>query len=190
MSEKALRFNSGKIELTQGTTELLAAAAVVFMKNSKKYGGKYPDSNWRKGAPYSELLNCLKRHLAQFESGVDIDKDSGLPHLFLMVANLQMLLFNTLHHPENDDRDTRFPIDFSEFTKYLKAKEEDLDDMAKEWSIAEETVEETIARLNAHPVVSNLPAQTTNNLPHDWDQDEADLQMKEAYTRMGCIDLY
>jgi hypothetical protein len=122
--KKAQRFNRGKLELTQSSQELVAAAAVVFMKNSKKYNGKYDDMNWKVGTTYTELINCLRRHLAQFETGVDIDKESGLPHIFLVAANIQMLLHNYLHFPENDDRDKRFPIDFSEFTKYLKSEEE------------------------------------------------------------------
>lgn len=118
--EKALRYNKGKLELSQCAAETIAAIATVFQKNSERFGGKYPDGNWKKGAPYSELIGCLERHLAQFKTGVDIDEESGLPHLFLAAANIQMLIFTMMNHPEFDDRDKRFPINFKKFTKYLK----------------------------------------------------------------------
>jgi len=99
-----LRFNKGKIDLDQCPTSIIAAVALGFMKNSTKYGGKYPDNNWRRGMDHSTPYNCMLRHLMQYKDGEDLDVDSGLPHLYHAACNLAMLIEYMETFPEGDDR--------------------------------------------------------------------------------------
>lgn len=118
--ENALRFNKNKIELTQCPVSAIAAISTVLMKNSKAYGGKYPDKNWAKGAPSTEYINCALRHLFQYSTGIDLDEEDGLPHLWKALTNLAMATEISLTRPEKDDRFKESPIDFKEFSKFLK----------------------------------------------------------------------
>jgi len=46
------------------------------------YGaGKYDDRNWEKGIAFNRIYAAIRRHLALFWSGEDLDEESGLPHL-------------------------------------------------------------------------------------------------------------
>lgn len=119
----ALRFNTGKIDLSYCVPETMAAISIVFMRNSQNYGGKYPDNNWRECAPMSQYMSSLGRHKAYLESGQEIDEETGLPHLWLMAANLQMAIYMMIHHPEKNDIKPSSGIDFSIFTKHLRSKE-------------------------------------------------------------------
>jgi hypothetical protein len=42
---------------------------------------KYAAHNWRKGIPYSELLDATLRHIYAYLDGEDNDPESGHPHL-------------------------------------------------------------------------------------------------------------
>ena len=42
---------------------------------------KYSPNNWRKGYAWSLSLDALYRHIVAFETGEDIDPESGLHHL-------------------------------------------------------------------------------------------------------------
>jgi hypothetical protein len=101
---EGLRFNDGKIELTQCPEAAIYAIASVLMANSEKHGGKYPDQNWRKGMDWSKVINCALRHLYKFNGGEDLDSESGKPHLWHALCNLAMLAEYQFTHPEKDDR--------------------------------------------------------------------------------------
>lgn len=56
---------------------------------------KYPDEagapNWSRGMPWSWFYDALRRHIAAFWSGEDVNEESGLPHLAharWMISNL------------------------------------------------------------------------------------------------------
>lgn len=74
--------------------------ARVFTFGSRKYG----EFNWQKGFKWTRLIGSMKRHIAAFEYGVDIDEESGLYHLAHAGANLMMLLEHYRIHPDLDDR--------------------------------------------------------------------------------------
>jgi len=121
--EQALRFNQNKIEIAQQPLNALAAFATVCMKNSAKYGGKYPNENWRKGAPQSQYLNCMLRHLFQHMSGEVIDPTDGLPHLWKVLWNAAVAVEDSIVHPENNDLSQHHPVDFEFFMKYINSAE-------------------------------------------------------------------
>jgi len=110
-----LRFNNGKIDLTQCPETIIYAIAATFMKNSDKHGGKYPNFNWRRGMDHSKPMACLMRHMMSYQAGEDLDPESGLPHLWHAACNLAMLIEFQYSCPQLDDR---FKTDV--LTKLLK----------------------------------------------------------------------
>ena len=82
--ERALRYNSGKppmhfipLDMLQGLARVLEDGAVKYLKD-----------NWRKGAPASEQIDSLLRHLCKLQSGEMCDQESGLPHVDHMLFNV------------------------------------------------------------------------------------------------------
>lgn len=71
---------------------------------------KYPDDagapNWSRGMPWSWLYDALRRHIAAFWAGEDINPESGLPHL----AHARWMISNLIEYLEyglgTDDRPT------------------------------------------------------------------------------------
>lgn len=107
----ALRFNTGKPELGYIFTfpRALAAFAKVCMYGASKYRAY----NYLRGAPLSQYVNCMSRHLAAWMSGEDIDtgnpddpndNGSGQPHLAHVVWNALALCEMALSQPHRDDR--------------------------------------------------------------------------------------
>lgn len=88
-----LRYNSGKVDLTQLSPLAQIMESLVFM-----YGQcKYDKNNWKKMKPteqeaYDEYLACAKRHLMKYEMGEFFDNESKMPHLAHMVWNLNRIM--------------------------------------------------------------------------------------------------
>lgn len=99
-SERALRFNKGKPRPMLVPVEWLEALITVMEKGAQKYG----DNNWKKGMPYSEVLNSLERHLIQFKKGENIDPDDGLSTMAKIAVNSLFLVYYQLKGIGNDDR--------------------------------------------------------------------------------------
>lgn len=119
--EEALRFNTNKIDMTLMPEEVKAAFSTVTMRNSQKYGGKYPDKNYLKGAPQSQYMECLSRHFSQHMSGEKIDPTDGLPHLWKMLWNVSMAVKMSVSRPDLDDiPESKTPIDFEYFLNFMK----------------------------------------------------------------------
>lgn len=96
--------------------EALAAAAA-----SLEYGAiKYAHRNWEKGLPWQQMIDSLKRHIDDFERGIDYDDaegGSGLPHVCMIMASAMMLTASVIRNIGEDDRLP--PID----ENAMKAKE-------------------------------------------------------------------
>lgn len=94
------RKDDGKIKF-----QLLPPYAIKQVARVLTFGAtKYPEGNWEKGMEWKRMIGSMKRHLAAFESGVDLDEESGLFHLAHCVTNGLMLLEYHRTHPELDDR--------------------------------------------------------------------------------------
>lgn len=79
--------------------EALNEVAKIFTYGCKKYGAH----NWRAGLAHSRLISAAMRHLCAYNSGEDIDPESGLPHIAHAAANLLMLCeYNILDLGEDD----------------------------------------------------------------------------------------
>lgn len=71
---------------------LLSSVALEGLAKVMTYGAsKYDSHNWRKGFNWTRLIDSLQRHMLAFNDGVDIDKESGLPHIDHVAANVMML---------------------------------------------------------------------------------------------------
>jgi hypothetical protein len=72
-----------------------------------QYGeGKYAMYNFMKGGEQNQYLDCMKRHLEQYENPFepDNDKESGVSHLAHIAWNALVAIYMLEHHPELDDR--------------------------------------------------------------------------------------
>ena len=101
MEQEALRFNDGKPRFDLLPTYAMKQVVDVFTNGAKKYG----DKNWEKGMEWSKCIASIKRHLAKFELGHDLDEETNLPHLAHIVANCLFLLEYYKLCPMKDDRD-------------------------------------------------------------------------------------
>ena len=69
---------------------------------------KYSRHNWKDGAPMTEIMDSLMRHLTAFHNGEDIDEESGQSHMAHVICNANFILENYyIHGTDIDDRDDR-----------------------------------------------------------------------------------
>lgn len=94
------RFNADKPDLSLIPLSTLEDEARVWMHGEQKYNR----FNWMKGMSWSIPLACALRHIAAWQQGEDIDKESGQTHLAHAMCNLRMLTLYTKTYPEGDDR--------------------------------------------------------------------------------------
>jgi len=101
--ERAERFNLDKPQLHYLLTAPLAVQGVAqVMQHGAE---KYTPHNWKKGMPYSEIVDSLLRHLAQFLNGEDRDAASGLHHVDHIACNALFLAELSRTKSEFDDRE-------------------------------------------------------------------------------------
>lgn len=65
---------------------------------------KYERGNYRKGYPMSLSFSALMRHIVAWQSGEDLDPESGLSHLAHAGWHIDTLMMLLWDHPEFDDR--------------------------------------------------------------------------------------
>lgn len=95
-----LKFDTGKPPLDLLSRVWLEGTADVLAFGAKKYAAH----NWRKGIQFSRLLASAQRHLLAFQDGEDLDKETGLPHLYHASCCLMFLSELHLRKPQFDDR--------------------------------------------------------------------------------------
>jgi hypothetical protein len=87
VSGRALRDNSDKLRY-----DLIPPLANrEYAKVWTQALGKYPEGNWEKGMPWTEVIASAMRHLEAIRLGEDIDLESGLLHAAHLQANAAML---------------------------------------------------------------------------------------------------
>ena len=102
MTETAARYNTGKPPLSY---LLSFPNALRGFAQVCKYGeGKYARFNYLKGAPYSQYMDCLLRHLLEFYNGEEHDPESGCLHVDHVTWNALMLAEIIRRQPTRDDR--------------------------------------------------------------------------------------
>jgi uncharacterized HAD superfamily protein len=98
--QEGLRYNTGKNRLG-----LLPPNALKQIGEILTFGAeKYDPNNWKKGMPWSSVLDSLERHIEAFKSGIDYDDESGKLHLAHAGCNLMFLLEYYNLCPDRDDR--------------------------------------------------------------------------------------
>jgi hypothetical protein len=98
------RYNDGKPDLSLIPLCTLEDEARVWSYGKRKYAAW----NWAKGMDWSIPYACALRHLAAWQRGEELDKESGLPHLSHAMCNLRMLTLYSKQYPEGDDRPTKW----------------------------------------------------------------------------------
>jgi len=98
--DRGLRYNNGKIRYDLLEPYAIKELAKVFTKGAEKY----EDHNWEKGMNWSNMIASLKRHLSDWEMGIDLDLETGLPHLAHAAWNIMALLSYSKIFPQGDDR--------------------------------------------------------------------------------------
>jgi hypothetical protein len=69
------------------------------------YGDKkHADTHWMKGLPWSEIIGAVKRHIAKFESGEVVDKESTHSHLIHAVAGLMFMNYYCNNHEDYSEK--------------------------------------------------------------------------------------
>ncbi|ALY08639.1 hypothetical protein CAPNMURICA_39 [Arthrobacter phage CapnMurica] len=83
--------------------EALASVARLYGEGAKKYS----EHNWRKGYEWSKSYAALQRHANEFWKGVDLDPETGEPHLSAVIFHSLALITFMQEHPDFDDRYVR-----------------------------------------------------------------------------------
>lgn len=102
--EKGLRYNENKIRFHLLEPFAIEKLAEVFDVGAKKYS----PHNWLKGIEWSKMIDSLKRHLSEFEKGIDYDSETGLLHMQHLAWNAMALVSYYKYYPQGDDRIARF----------------------------------------------------------------------------------
>lgn len=98
-----MKYDNGKPKIHLVPPEAICAIADVFGFGATKYG----ENNWHRDIhkyPYSRHYSSIMRHLLAFQSGEDLDPESGLPHVAHAMTQLMILYTTTQEAPEMDDR--------------------------------------------------------------------------------------
>lgn len=134
--ELALRYNTGKPQLTQVEPGFIEGIAKVLEFGAQKYGR----DNWRKGQPVTKLLDSCLRHVFALVKGEDLDQESGQPHWAHACCNLMMLSAQG-DREDLDDRYKNSTATTSSSSRKKKAKDI-LEQMRKEFPGEEEKKKE------------------------------------------------
>ena len=98
--ERSLRYNTGKADYSLIPLASMKEAAKVL-----EYGAtKYAVDNWRKPTDWRVSYACLMRHMAAWQSGEDLDPESGFNHLGHAMCNILQMLDMLENHPEELER--------------------------------------------------------------------------------------
>lgn len=85
--ETALRYNSGKPQLSLIDLSCLTLCAQVLAFGAEKYSR----DNWKKGMKQTAILDSLLRHIAALQNGEVLDSESGLSHIGHIQSNALFL---------------------------------------------------------------------------------------------------
>jgi hypothetical protein len=108
-ADVGLKFDDGKPRMDLLPMDALEAVAMVL-----RYGATekvrpdgqrgYGDRNWEKGLAWGRLAGAALRHLGAWMRGVELDAESGLPHLHHFGCCALMLIALVLRKKGEDTR--------------------------------------------------------------------------------------
>ena len=100
VSGRAVRHNSDKLRY-----DLIPPLANrEYAKVWTQALDKYPEGNWEKGMPWTEVIASAMRHLEAIRLGFDIDPEDGCLHAAHLQANAAMLTEYYFTKKEFDNR--------------------------------------------------------------------------------------
>lgn len=102
----AKHFSEGKSGVDQIPPQVLLELGRVYEMGERKYGRR----NWLKGTAWHEFYGSALRHILRWQSGEDLDDESGLPHLSHAIWNLVALQHFQMNGIGTDDRLTGSPL--------------------------------------------------------------------------------
>ena len=105
MSNKALKFDTGKAPVSLIPVEAILGEADVFSFGATKYG----KHNFRLGMDHTRVLDAAMRHILAIINGEDIDPESGRPHWAHARCCLAMYAYYQVNQIGTDDRHTNEP---------------------------------------------------------------------------------
>ena len=97
---EGLRYNKDKTRYDLIPPYAQQQYARVLTEGAKKYELR----NWEKGMPWTTVLASLKRHVAAFEFGNDLDPETGVLHTAHIMCNAAFLTEYYRIYPQGDDR--------------------------------------------------------------------------------------
>ena len=100
MQTKSVKHDENKVDPTMITWEMIEVVSKVRMYGAKKYGR---DNFKRTGFKYTRSLAAVLRHIYAILRGEWLDPESGLPHAGHAICGLEHLIYDSVHHPENND---------------------------------------------------------------------------------------
>lgn len=110
-ANQGLRFNHGKPRMALIPPFAEKQIARVLTKGAAKYTVKKEDGtvvkgdhNWKKGLPWTEVGDSMKRHFNAWLSGEDFDPETGELHMAHVAVNAIFLTEYQHIRPEFDDR--------------------------------------------------------------------------------------
>jgi hypothetical protein len=83
--------------------DALWALAEHFGKGAEKYAPR----NWELGTDWSLNFDAAQRHMWQWQSGYNVDEETGSSHLIAAAWHMLVLFHFATTHPELDDRPRR-----------------------------------------------------------------------------------
>lgn len=114
--DEAARLDN-RVDLSLFPDTAVIAGAMALIEGDAKYGG----FNYRiAGVRASVYTAALKRHMAAWENGEDIDEKSGLNHLWKALACLAILIDCEARGNLTDDRPPPAPV--AEMLDQLRAR--------------------------------------------------------------------
>jgi len=98
----AVRYNIGKPKLSLIDPYFQEQLGKVLTMGAEKYNS----NDWRRGMPWTEVLDSLERHVLKFKSEDfdDLDEESGIQHMAHVACNAMFLIWYFKNRKEFDDR--------------------------------------------------------------------------------------
>lgn len=100
--EPGLKFDGDKLPMELIAPILLSGVAEVLAFGANKYSAR----NWEKGMSWSRVYGAMLRHMTAFWSGENLDKETGLPHLWHAACCCMFLMEFARKGTGTDDRPT------------------------------------------------------------------------------------
>jgi hypothetical protein len=94
LKERVNKWTEGvKFDDNKPRFDLIAPEAEEALARILTFGAdKYEGRNWEKGMKWGRVYGAMRRHLNAFILGEEIDKESGMPHLWHAYCCLHFLV--------------------------------------------------------------------------------------------------